>query len=365
MTRRALRSAALLAVFSLAACDGLFEPGERAQEKILFLRYTDPQRLNSPRDSADIYVVKANGTGLRNVTGHLAQYSSVTPSPDGRSVVFQSNRGGAGTFLWLMSSDGSGLRQLTTVSSGAPQWSPDGSRIAFMMGGHVNVMNADGTNPLMVSAPVMQVGTSCGSTSTNIVLVGWIGSSRIAFARGYCGYGYRYFTVNADGTGFAETSIRLFEAFWSPDGSKVVFPRHDGQYWRVILMNADGTGERVLSTQGTHQGLPWGNYTPWSPDGERIVFFADSRTEQQPSERGCNQWVLPYVVNVDGSGVQRLLETCTGYFNGWAPSGDQVAFTLWPQSGPPDVYAVNADGTGAVNVSRSSFWDSDGQWLPR
>jgi Tol biopolymer transport system component len=369
-------AAALLAGLSLAACDGLFEPGEREQEQLIFKRYADASRQNSPFDSLDIYRMNADGTGLRNLTGHLAQYGSLSPSPDGRRVVFQSDRGSSGVaHVWTMNSDGSGLKQLVTDYSTYPQWSPDGARIAFQKvdaeGLHVYVVNADGSNPVKVSGPAMQVGNVCpiANPGTRINLVGWIPDGRVAFTRHYCGFGYRYFLVNADGTGFTETQIKLYEAFWSPDGSRVVFPRPEGGYWRIILMNADGTGARVLSTQGTHQGLPWTGYSPWSPDGQRIVFFANT-AEVAASDRNCSETVLPYVVNVDGTGVKRLMDSCRGFFNGWSPSGDQVAFTLFPGTGsfpdnPPDLYVVNADGTEAANLTNNAFWESDAVWLAR
>jgi Tol biopolymer transport system component len=361
-------AAALFAALSLAACDGLLEPGERDQEQVVFLRYADATRSNSPRDSADIYRVNADGTGLRNLTGHLAQYSSVTASPDGRTVLFTSNRGGTSGRIWRMNSDGSGLTQLTNESTGSPHWSPDGSRIAFMMAGHVHVMSANGGTSVKVSEPAMQVGTSCPNSPTNIVLVGWVGAGRIAFARGYCGFGYRYFLVNADGTGFAQTEIRLFEAHFSPDGSKVLFPQFEGGFARVMLMNADGTGLRALVTQGKSQGLPWGSSSPWSPDGKRITFFASDNTAPIASPQSCTDGALPYVVNVDGSGVKRLMASCIGFFNGWSPSGEKVAFTIFPAPAPapgvvPDIHVVNADGTGAVNATNSSFWESDAVWL--
>jgi Tol biopolymer transport system component len=56
-----------------------------------------------------------------------AQYS-----PDGKRVVFASDRSGV-LGVWVSNVDGSSLVQLSSphVASGSPQWSPDGTKIAF------------------------------------------------------------------------------------------------------------------------------------------------------------------------------------------------------------------------------------------
>jgi Tol biopolymer transport system component len=374
MTSRTRLSAALLAVLSLAACDGVTEPGERAQEKVLFRRFASATPQNSIHDTADIYVMNADGTGRQNLTNHLAIYTKISLSPDGRRVLFAGNRAGAGTsYIWVTNLEGTEFRQLTTETSFSPRWSPDGTRIAFEMVGsddmQVYVMNADGTNRIKVSAPAMQVGNSCSTTSkfSKIALVGWIGNGRIAFTRHYCGFGYRNFIVNADGSGFTQTDIPLRQAHFTPDGSLAVVTRWEGGGWRLFLMNADGSEARMLTTQGTSQGLPWG-YSAWSPDGKRIMFFAKTDGQYGNEPQSCDDNALPYVMNVDGSGVQRLMDFCINYaeFNGWSPSGEQVAFTMRPAApGPPDLYVAKADGSGSVNLTSSPDWESDAVWLPR
>jgi dipeptidyl aminopeptidase/acylaminoacyl peptidase len=54
-------------------------------------------------------------------------------SPDGKFILFESNRSGSSQ-LWVISADGSELRQLTNISTGASNgiWSPDGKHVAFM-----------------------------------------------------------------------------------------------------------------------------------------------------------------------------------------------------------------------------------------
>ena len=54
-------------------------------------------------------------------------------TPDGRRIAFESQRADGHFDIWVMDSDGSALRQLTTDpgDENAPTWSRDGQRIYF------------------------------------------------------------------------------------------------------------------------------------------------------------------------------------------------------------------------------------------
>ncbi len=82
--------------------------------------------------------------------------SAGTWSPDGAQIAFESDVDGD-MDIYVMNADGTGVRQLTGAEPDAdahdegPAWSPDGLQIAFTSGtgnltGDIHVMNADGSD---------------------------------------------------------------------------------------------------------------------------------------------------------------------------------------------------------------------------
>ncbi len=88
----------------------------------------------SARD--DLFLLAADGTGMRQLTDDAPKDRHPTFSPDGRRIAFHSDRSGRYE-IWTILSDGSGLTELTKSAGDLviePLWSPDGRRIAVNTG---------------------------------------------------------------------------------------------------------------------------------------------------------------------------------------------------------------------------------------
>lgn len=76
-----------------------------------------------------IYTIRVDGTGQRQITNGTSSSSSPRWSPDGRRIAFTT-----GGQIWTMEPDGDDKEQVTKISTGAgqPVYSPDGKWIAFI-----------------------------------------------------------------------------------------------------------------------------------------------------------------------------------------------------------------------------------------
>ena len=115
-------------------------------------------------ETADIWVINADGTGAVNLTPDpkpaIVYDRDPTWSPDGTRIAFTSNRSGT-TRLWAMKADGTDPAQVVSrdvvASEHVPAWSPDGTRIAFVTegpdGAGIGVVGPDGAGRRVFPAP--------------------------------------------------------------------------------------------------------------------------------------------------------------------------------------------------------------------
>ena len=102
-------------------------------------------------DNFEIYVMDADGGNRENLSNHPVDDEDPDWSPDGTKIAFVSNRNDGVYQIYVMDADGSNQRRLTDGprEKREPDWSPDGGKIAFTVRDwidHIAVMNANGNN---------------------------------------------------------------------------------------------------------------------------------------------------------------------------------------------------------------------------
>jgi len=223
-------------------------------------------------EDLDVWAVNWDGSNLVNLTKDSKQDDSHPDwSPDGKQIVFDSRRSGK-ALIYVMRADGSNVRQVTGEEGDKlePKWSPDGKWIAY----HCSQASETGmeTRICVVSPDGQPAGELIAGTAPVWSPNSLEGGVRLAFLcfqdsqSDIC-------TVRPDGSELANLTDSPDDEHspaWSPDGNWLAFVSNRGDDIDVYKACATCPGEPVavrLTDEPRAVGWP-----AWSPDGGQLAY---------------------------------------------------------------------------------------------
>lgn len=379
----------------------------------------------STRDarSTDIYILDLATRKVHNITKAPGGDFRPCWSPDGEMIAFSSDRGTKAraahghweqvhaASVYVMRADGSGVRKLSRDGqlAGSPKWSADGKRLVFYEVAVADTFSArqlsDQPN---VESRIVSVDVATGASQEHASGRGLKLSPQF-LAPGRIGYLIKNGPAAALAftTGERGISGDIGNPAWTQDGKRLVYhsgvigtipePRTPGQLLfgrdarfellfasgfpavspdglqlvvsertgrgnpddrtALVVWHTDGTRpQRIFRAEGSAMG------PQWSSDGRRIVFGAGSYFL---ARKGRPAQIM--TVGSDGSDP-RVLPTGSGNagFPSWSPDGKQVAYRYWDTTaGGLRILNVTDGTTRTLTAGYDNFpmWSPDGERL--
>ncbi|HTB15349.1 MAG TPA: S41 family peptidase [Bryobacteraceae bacterium] len=281
-------------------------------------------------------------------------------TPDGHSLYFMSDRGGAQN-IWSLAL-GAKPKQITKFTDGRVLWpsmSYDGKAIVFER--DFKVWKLDTKTGEAFQLPLKLMGLAAGPGTTHMTLTTFTDLALSPDAR--------KIALIAHGEVFASGAKEGGEAMrvthtpgpeagvsWSPDSTKIVFVSQRNAVNHVFVYDFAKHGE----TQLTHDALP-DNSPRYSPDGKLIAFVRERRELR--------------VIDPDKKEEKSLVTgSIAGGFAGgafaWSPDSKWLAYAAAGGSGLRNVYVVEAAGGAPHQISflansnvNSLRWSPDGTYI--
>ncbi|MBX3161366.1 MAG: PD40 domain-containing protein [Deltaproteobacteria bacterium] len=290
----------------------------------------------------DVFVMLATGRNPQRVTDTPDNESGPQWSPDGSTIAYRGVAQGKPD-LFVVEVPIAGARTTRALTSDAAaeehvRWSRDGRRLVFdaAIAGvrHVTVIGADGGGRLMVpGSPDPFADADWSSDGESLIMTA--GNPATMFVQTTVADGNTLLSFAAENPSSPRTS---------PDGRHVYFlagtPTH-------IQSAALGPLSVVGLTTGNDPELE----LEWSPDGSKVAFVRNV---------GGNHEI--FVMNADGTGQRNLtMSTANEDHPRWSPDGAFIVFET-DRDGNREIYRMTANGTEVTNLTNDSAADTAPEW---
>jgi len=151
---------------------------------------------------------------------------------------------------------------------------------------------------------------------------------------------------------------------FSPDGSMIVFRRTKKRINKILLMNADGSDEVVLTPEGFSDSTPY-----FSPDGTKIIFSS----YQEDGSSGQSSTPSIFTISTNGDNRRRLFENPESALNpAYSSDGKKVVFQMQKTIAKTEtqtendweIYTINVTGKNLNRLTENNFTDASPKFSP-
>ena len=289
-----------------------------------------------PKGDSEIYTIRADGSGKRQLTNNDREDIDPAYSPDGKKIVYASADKPKGNYeLYTINARGGNKVQVTNndVDEAWPTYSPSGKKIAF--------------TDMTVNEP-----------------------------------GPHIYQIKAGGGGMTLLARNGGVPSYSPDGERIAYecygrgPRIDTDICTINVRPDDKLAKLIPGNQGgstlhdvLHHKVHVTNndtddFNPdYSPDGNRIVYQGfEGRIGEDDSDASANI----YTIRVGGGGNLNLTKSPKNdaLWNDWpsySPDGEKIAY----MGSDGEIYTINASGGGKSRVTNHDAYPQKLSWGSR
>jgi Tol biopolymer transport system component len=315
-------------------------------------RFFRPLRISfmSDRDgNYEVYLMNSDGSGLKNLTNNEAEDGLPGWSAKRGEIAFLSTRGSTSGSILRMNIRGSNLVELVKdmpIIATPPEWSRDGKWIAFESG------SSGQSDVYLISVESGELRNLTDHPSANRFADWSSDSERILFTSNRGGNPAIFIVNIKSGEEVQLTGDEYASALamWSPDGTKIAFTSDLSGDVEVYVMDNDGGNITCLTETEGFDGFP-----VWSPDGSTIAFLTYRDDDAEI-----------YAMDADGSNERNLTNNPAQDSNGadffWSPDGSQILFNT-DRDGDFEIYIMDADGSHPTNLSNNLAEDVTPTWI--
>lgn len=314
--------------------------------------------LSTDASGTTVFLTDGKGAKTDVVAKVKGRAEALTWSPDGTRLLLDGDGGTEDFDLQVVDASSGAVTPIApspTSNEGGASWSPDGTKVAFFSnrdGGFAGyVVPAAGGAPIRVTPP----------EAKGVADLVWSpDGTQLAFSTS-SDVNSDVWTVAADGSAPKKVSTvpGSTQPRWSPDGELLAIsaqPLGAETSGIFTLDPATGTSERIADTQ-YHDGFP-----AWSGDGKQVFFVSAVPNDDAEGGSADDLYVIdaaggkPRAITSDPISIESELQP--------SPNGKLLVFSV-QRLGDKEVFVANADGTGAIPVSRApERSDAWGAWRP-